>query len=262
VGVSDEALGELSPRAREPVQRARAMSMSYGVRLFAAPGERRRVVVALGEAHLKLRRASELGKEVVAAFDLRGVETFQARRVAAGRALRVLIHGPRLLLRVLSLGAVKGSTITDAKALSSGTTVELERVDRVPLSLHVMSVYLASFFAVAFAYLGVGLVAWLFGAGAPWLDVVGAWLQYATAAFEAHMLLLVPAFVLRRRPWAWWVHPLVALVVVRDGFMADATAEMMRAHPDVTEAVVVMGRAHLPGLERELVERHGFRRIA
>ena len=237
------------------------MKLSYGVRVFMAPGESGRVVVALGEAHLKLRRASDLGKEVVAAFDLRGVETFQARRVLAGRALRVLIHGPRVALRVLSLGAVKGSTITDAKALPSGTTVELERVDRVPLSLHVMSVYLATFFAVAFAYLGVGLAAWPLGAYAPWLARVGAWLQWATAAFEAHMVLLVPAYLLRQRAWAWLVHPLVALVVVRDGFMAAATARMMSEHPGVDEAVVVMGRAHLPGLERELVERHGFRRV-
>jgi hypothetical protein len=50
-------------------------------------------------------------------------------------------------------------------------------------------------------------------------------------------------------------------VSVRDKLMANGTVQMLSDHPEVQSAVVVMGRAHLPGFERELVDLHGFRRI-
>ena len=80
-------------------------------------------------------------------------------------------------------------------------------------------------------------------------------------ALEVHLLALVPAFLLRRRSWSWILHPAVGLITARDALMAEGTVAMLEAHPDAESAVVVMGRAHLPGYERELVEKHGFVRI-
>lgn len=256
-GGDGEAL--LSPEARALVARAREMPLSYGVRVLVAPGAR--PLVVLGEAHVKLGAAHALGREIVSAFALRGVETFPADRITLGRALRVLIHGPRLLLRALTLGAVKGSTITCAKALSHGETVELERAPDYPLGLHVMSVYLTLFFALAFGTLGADLVSWALGPGGEAVDAVSSYAKLALALVEVHMILLLPpAILLRRKAWAWMVHPLVAIVGARDKIMADGAAQMMRDRPEVAEAIAVMGRAHLPGFERELTTRHGFTR--
>jgi len=109
--------------ARGALERARAEKMSYAVRFYACPGENRRLLVVLGEAHLKLAHASALGKEVVSRFELRGVETFQRRRVVAGGVLWLLIHVPRWILRTLSGGLVKDSTITDAKPSGCSRTI-------------------------------------------------------------------------------------------------------------------------------------------
>ncbi|HVH41977.1 MAG TPA: hypothetical protein VM925_06520 [Labilithrix sp.] len=241
---------ELLPLGGRPaLERARREPLSYAVRCVIAPGPRPRVVVILGEAHLKLQAASALGKQVVSRFELRGVETFQTRRIAAGRLLGFLIHAPRNVLRALSLGMIKGSTITEAKAIETGHTDELERTDAVPVALHVASVYLAAFFAVFWSYFFLNLG----GIEIPWLRLL-------VIVFEVHLLALVPAYLLRGRPWAWLIHPAVALLTARDMIMAEGTVRMLREHPEPTAAVVVMGRAHLAGYERELVEKHGFER--
>jgi hypothetical protein len=134
----------VEPVSREPLERAERMPISYAVRYLCAPDGR--TLVILGEAHVKLGRAAAVGREIVASFALRGVETFPERKVFVGRALWLLIHLPRLLLRALSLGWIKGSTITEAKALTHGTTVELERDAEIPFGLHVGATYLAALF--------------------------------------------------------------------------------------------------------------------
>jgi hypothetical protein len=57
------------------------------------------------------------------------------------------------------------------------------------------------------------------------------------------------------------VHPFIGILTLRDAIMANGTLKMLADHPEDRTAVVVMGRAHLPGFEAELVEKHGFRRI-
>src|SRR5262245_6620518 len=131
---------------RRAVERARAKRVSYAVRLVRAPDGR--IVVILGEAHLKLAEAADIGKDFRGSFELRGVETFQRKQILAGRLLGVLIQAPRSLLRLLSFGAIKGSTITDAKQLPSGYTVELERAKRMPFGLHITSLYMTAYFAI------------------------------------------------------------------------------------------------------------------
>jgi hypothetical protein len=259
---ADSSLADetLTAGARDALARARRQPLSYGVRMYACPGTARRLLVVLGEAHVKLAPAAALGREIVGEFELRGVETFQRRQVAAGNLLWLFIHVPRLVLRALTFGLVKGSTITDAKQLPSGVTVELERTRGIPIALHAACAYLALFFGVAFTHLGLTAAIALWpGLG----DVLGglmAWVTLAIVALEVHMLLLVPAFALRRRSWSWLVHPAIGLVTTRDMLMAEGTVRMLEDHR-ASAAVVVMGRAHLPGFERELCEKHGFRRI-
>jgi hypothetical protein len=238
----------LPPGARAALEQALSRPLSYSARCVLTPLPERRVVVILGEAHVKLGLASALGKALLNCFELRGVETFQRRQIAAGRWLGFLIHAPRVLLRVLSFGLVKDSTIVDAKAITTGATVELERASSVPLPLHVASVYLAALFSVLYPVVGLQLA----GVGLPrWLLMLGVF-------FQLHCYLVLPAYVFRRHSWAWLINPGIALVTVRDSLMAAGTVRMLREHPQASAAIVVMGRAHVAGYERELIERHGF----
>ena len=52
----------------------------------------------------------------------------------------------------------------------------------------------------------------------------------------------------------------IAILSTRDTLMAEGTVRMLREHPEPSAAVVVMGRAHVNGYERELVLKHGFER--
>lgn len=239
----DEGLPE---DARAPLERARAKRLSYVVRVLTSPDGR--PVVVLGEAHMKLGTAAEIGRDVVRAFPLRGVESFPVEHVLFGRPLWLFVHGPRLLLRALTFGAVKGSTITEAKAVTTGHTVELEKTGPAPFALQVGAAYLSLFFGLFFALLACQAL------GTP-----PTWLTWAVLLLELHLLLLVPAWSLRRRRWAWVVHPFLAILATRDVLMARGTRDMLAAYPGADPAVVVMGRAHVPGYVRVLVERHGFR---
>lgn len=241
-------IDELLPAgARPALERAAQKSLSYAVRYLVAPGPRARALVILGEAHVKMGDAADLGAEVVRSFELRGVETFQQEDVAGGRALGLLIHAPRALLRALSLGTVKGSTITEAKSIPTGHTVELEKTENVPRALHAASLYLASMFGVTYASMVLRAV----GIPVPIL-------RQLERAFLIHFLAAAPAYALRAQPWAWLVHPLPSILTARDTLLAEGTVRMLRDHPEPSAAVVVMGRAHVAGYERELVEKHGF----
>jgi hypothetical protein len=226
------------------------MPLSYAVRVLRAPDDR--LVVVLGEAHMKLAKAAAIGKDVVGAFDLRGVETFQRKQVFGGRALGVVINVPRMLLRLVSFGAIKGSTITAAKQLPSGHTVELERAKRMPFGLHVTAVYMTAFFVVSF----LTMLAPLLVGVLPGLVAVVMVLAFA---FQLHMIALVPAVLLRRHSWSWIIHPFVGILTLRDELMSRGTLTMLADHPRERYAVVVMGRAHVSGYSRLLVEKHGFR---
>lgn len=242
-------MNDLPERARRALERAHAEPLSYAVRLVRAPDGR--LVAILGEAHLKLAKASAIGKDVVSAFELRGVETFQRKQITWGRALGFVISAPRTLLRALSLGAIKDSTIVDAKQLPSGYTVELERAKRMPFGLHVVSVYMTTFFVVSFL---VPLAPVL----APIVPGFVAALTVVALGFQLHLLALVPGILLRRYAWSWVVHPFLGILTLRDELMSAGTLRMLEDHPSMQEAVVVMGRAHVSGYSRMLVEKHGF----
>jgi hypothetical protein len=240
---------DLPENARRALERAHAEPLSYAVRLVRAPDGR--LVAILGEAHLKLAKASAIGKDVVSSFELRGVETFQRKQITWGRALGVVIHAPRALLRALSFGAIKDSTIIDAKQLPSGYTVELERAKTMPFGLHVVSVYMTTFFVVSFLALLAPVLA-------PIVPGFVAALMLVALAFQVHLLALIPGFFLRRYAWSWVVHPFLGILTLRDELMSAGTLRMLEDHPRIPEAVVVMGRAHVSGYSRLLVERYGY----
>jgi hypothetical protein len=240
---------DLPSRAREALDRARARKLSYAVRILRAPDGRH--VAVLGEAHMKGREAAAIGRAVVASFELRGVETFQRKQLFLGRALGVLIHFPRRLLQLASLGALQGSTITEAKQLPSGATVELERTKKVPFGLHVTSAYMTLFFTIVFLGLASPLVERI-------SPVLATLVALANVALQLHMLLLVPAIVLRRHAWSWVIHPLIGILTLRDRLMAEGTVAMLADYPRERCAVVVMGRAHVAGYSQRLVEMFGF----
>ncbi len=243
------------------LEAAKAETLSYSVRLLLSPAidtAPSRVVVVLGEAHMKLSKAYDIGFELVRRFDLRGVETFQSKQIRAGRLLGKLIHLPRVALRKLSFGKVRDSTIVAAKTLPNGHCEELERADHVPFALHAASVYLTALFLIAGASFVSSIAQGLRPESVP-MSELAAWLAWCTRALQTHMIALVPAWFLRRHAWSVWIHPLIAIVNVRDTLMANGTVRMLREHPGSSPAVVVMGRAHVPGYARELIERHGFR---
>lgn len=245
-------MNDLPEKARRALDKARAEKVSYVVRLVRAPD--RRIVALLGEAHMKFEKAAEIGKEVVSAFELRGVETFQRDKVTWGNALGVVINGPRILLRVLTFGRLKGSTITDAKQLPSGHTVELERAKHMPLGLHVAAVYMTSYLVVS----ALTVLAPLLAPFVPWLATL---ITVLAALFQLHLVMLVPGFLLRRHPYSWLIHPFLGILTPRDILMSAGTVQMLADYPKDTSAVVVMGRAHVSGYERLLVEKHGFERL-
>jgi hypothetical protein len=245
-------MNDLSEGARRAVESARAERLSYSVGILRAPDGR--LVAILGEAHMKLPKAAAIGKAVVGQFDLRGVETFQRTQVAGGRALGAIITAPRLLLRMLSLGTIQGSTITDAKQLPSGHTVELERTNHVPLGLHVASLYMSAFFVVAFLAPLTPLLI-------PIAPGLAAAITSCATLFRVHLFALLPGVAFRRRSWSWVLHPFLGILTLRDELMAQGTVRMLEDHPTVDAAVVVMGRAHVPGYARILVERHGFAHV-
>ncbi len=245
----------LSAEARAAVERAVARPLSYGIRLLTSPGEPRRLIVVAGEAHLKLRRASEIGRQLVGAFELRGVESFPRERVVAGRALKLLIEAPRFLIRLLSGGLVRDSTIRAARQAASGRVFLLESVSRIPLALHVATIHMAAFFAVMFAVtLALPFQAWI-------PDRVLEPLAIVTLVLSCHLVGLIPALLLRRRRWSWLIHPWVAILAARDTMMAEGTVRMLAENPQPLSALVIMGRGHCPGYERELVEKYGFSRL-
>jgi hypothetical protein len=243
----------LPAEARAAIASARAQPLSYGVHLLASPDGR--VLVVLGEAHLKLEEASRTGKELIEAFELRGVEGFPRKRVFAGRILKVLIDAPRVVIRALSFGVVKDSSIIDARSAASGHTVPLENASPIPLGLHVASLYLTVFFAVAFSLtLLLPFQGWIPAIVMGPLIGLGLLFQY-------HLFALMPAMLLQRHSWSWVLHPAVAILSARNLMMVEGTVRMLADHPEPRAALVIMGRAHLPGYQRELVVAHGFKRV-
>lgn len=240
----------LGDGSRAALREADERPLSYRLR-FLLDSEGKRLLVVVGEAHVKLGAAHALGRRIVSSFELRGVESFPAT-VFGGRVLKGMIHGPRWLLTKLSLGFVHGSTITTALELDEGQTVRLERDDDVPRPLHVASVYLIGFHIA----LVLGILLPLVGTNA-WLALL--WVPFGLLQMH-FMLTIVPAVLLRTQPWSHWINPVVAILGLRDATMARGTLAMLAEHTEPDCVVVLMGRAHLAGYCRRMMAA-GYREV-
>jgi hypothetical protein len=210
-----------------------------------------RQVFVLGESHVKTRAAAGRCRRAVEAFSLRGVERLQRDAVFAGSLLGGTFEGMRGAVEALSGGQLAGSTIEVALDSTEGRTVELEQTDRVPLGLHVGTGYLAVYTSFVLPALLV-LPVW---GGLPALRPLRA----AVKLLGLHLYALPLAYVLRDRPWAWAIQPLITILTVRDGLLVEGIRRMLAEH-GAAPALVIVGRAHVRGIVDGLVE-HGFRRV-
>jgi len=208
-----------------------------------------RSVYILGESHVKTREAADLCRQAVGAFQLRGVERLQREDVFAGVLLGGVLERARDALERLSGGQLAGSTIEVALEMSEGETVELERTERVPRSLDVGTGYLAVYTTFVLPAL---LTMPLWGT-IPSLRA----LRVISRLLGLHLYALPLAYVLRERPWAWVIQPLITILTVRDDLLADGIRRMLETHLE-GPALVIVGRAHVHGVVERLVE-HGFR---
>lgn len=210
-----------------------------------------REVFVLGESHVKSRGAADRCSQAVAGFSLRGVERLQRDEVFAGALLGGFFERMRAALQTLSADHLAGSTIEVALDAPEGNTVELEQTERVPLGLHVGAGYLAVYTSLA---LPAMLVMPLWG-NIPSLRPLRA----VVKLLGLHLYALPLAYALRDRPWAWAIQPLITILTVRNELLVEGIQRMLAAHPGAP-ALVIVGRAHVPGVVDRLVE-HGFRRV-
>ena len=210
-----------------------------------------RQVFVLGESHVKTRRAAELCRRAVESFSLRGVERLQRENVFAGELLGAFFEKVRGALELLSGGQLAGSTIEVALDLREGNTVELERTERVPASLNVGTGYLGVYTTVVLPAL---LLMPLWGGVAALRP-----LRAALRLVGLHLYALPLAYALRDRPWGWAIQPLITILTVRDELLADGIRRMLATHP-AAPALVIVGRAHVPGVVDRLLGQ-GFRRL-
>jgi hypothetical protein len=243
---------------REAIETARSHPISYKIRMVTAPNGR--LLVVLGEAHLKLPHAHRIGNDLVDAFGLRGVESFQKADIFAGRLTAFLVHFFYKALRVFSLGLIKGSTITAAIKSPRGRTIQIERSEHTPLPLHIASVYLAAVFL--YIYLRYGILLLNYWHAIP-QSAYAMYNRFLTLSsyFNYFTYALIPAYFLRHQPWGWLIHPLIAILSVRDQLMVAGTVRMLADFPDAEPALVIMGRAHLAGYIRELTKKHQFTEV-
>ena len=210
-----------------------------------------RELFVLGETHVKTRRAAGICRQAVQGFSLRGVERLQRDQVFAGRLVGAFLETAREALQLLSGARLAGSTIEVALELPEGITVELEQSDQVPLGLHVGVAYLA-------LYMGLVIPALLLQ---PWWGPVAPFrpLRVAVRLLGLHLYALPLAYVLRDRPWAWVLQPLVTILTLRDELLADGIRHMLATH-STDPALVIVRRAHVRGVVARLLE-NGFCRV-
>lgn len=241
-------MGRVSASTQDVLAEVSRLPLHVVVGLESPEG---REIFVVGESHVKTRGAAETCRRAIEAFSLRGVERLQRDDVFAGSLLGAFFERARGALQMLSGGHLAGSTIEVALELPEGHTVELEQTERVPLGLNVGTGYLAVYTTLVLP----ALLVMPFWGSIPSLRP----LRVAVKLLGLHLYALPLAYVLRDRPWAWAIQPLITILTVRDELLVDGIRRMLAAHP-AAPAVVIVGRAHVPGVVDRLLE-HGFRRV-
>ena len=243
---------QLSEAALASLKAISVASKTHGLSFWRSPSGK--LVVTLGEVHLKFKKAKMLGKTAVDAFELRGVEGMRfwqpGLSTTIAKWLGFCLIFPQLVIRKLAAGQVKGSTILDALAATHGKTVALEGGFRLGPRTWWALIGLTSFVPVMM--------------GAVWLLMhypTPDWFETALVAYEVYFGMgMIPALLLRHHSWAIWVHPIAGLIYERDQYMATQTVNMLETHDELA-ALAIMGRAHLKGYGLAL-QRHGFKEVA
>ena len=242
---------QLSEAALASLKAISIASKTHGLSFWQSPSGK--LVVTLGEVHLKFKKAKMLGKIAVDAFNLRGVEGMRfwqpSLSTTLAKCLGFFLVFPQLLIRKLMGGHIKGSTILDALGAKHGKTVALEGGFKLGFRTWWALIGLTSFVPLMM--------------GAVWLMMyypTPDWFQPAFFAYEIYFGVgMIPALLLRHHSWAIFVHPIAGLIYERDQHMATQTMKMLEQSEEVA-ALAVMGRAHLKGYGLAL-KSHGFTQL-
>ena len=229
---------QLSEAALASLKAISIASKTHGLTFWQSPSGK--LVVTLGEVHIKFKKAKLLGKAAVDAFQLRGVEGMRfwhpSLSTTLAKCLGFCLVFPQLLIRKLLGGQLKGSTILDALEATHGKTVALESGFKLGFRTWWALIGLTSFVPVMM--------------GAVWAMMyypIPDWFQSAVWAYEIYFGVgMIPALLLRHHSWAILVHPIAGLIYERDQHMAEQTVKMLE-EVDEPAALAIMGRAHLKG---------------
>ena len=241
----------LSKKALASLKAISIASKTHGLSFWQSPSGK--LVVTLGEVHLKLKKAKLLGKAAVDAFDLRGVEGMRfwhpSPSTTLAKCFGFLLVFPQLLIRKLTANQVKGSTILDAWAATHGQTVALEMGFKPGVRTWWALIGLSTFIPA------MSLAVWLLT-----YYPMPFWFEAAVVSYEMYFVVgLIPSLLLRHHSWAIFVHPLAGLIYERDRYMAEQTVKMLEESSEQT-ALTIMGRAHLKGFGLAL-QNDGFTKL-
>jgi len=242
---------QLSKAALASLKAISIASKTHGLSFWQSPSGK--IVVTLGEVHLKLKRAKLLGKSAVDAFELRAVEGMRfwqpSLSTTFAKCLGFLLVFPQLLIRKLTANQVKGSTILDAWAATHGKTEALEKGFKPGIRTWWALIGLTSF-APAMS-LGI------------WLLIhypMPYWFEMGVLGYEIYFVAgLIPSLLLRHHSWAILIHPLAGLIYERDRYMGEQMVKVLEESNEQA-ALAIMGRAHLKGFGLVL-QSHGFTKL-
>ena len=228
---------------------------SYAIRVLV--NDRGQTVVLLGETHRKSRHAADLGRAVVDAFPRIGVEGADAGEYWGGRCFALTVRACHALIRVLSLGLLSGrSTIEEAYARKDREIIELEEGHVPDLNEQFFSVSLPALVALLAAD-GAAKIA-----GVVWTDpqtlAVSHAIQLGTTAVAVPgMVATIGGLALQ------WLRRggRTGILGHRNATMAGNIEKYLEADPGRDTLLVVIGRAHVPGLAAALEERFQYRTV-
>lgn len=219
---------------------------------------RPRLVILAGETHVKSQEASGVGLELLNHFALRGLEGANVKDNLAAKILGVYLT----VINSFSIRALgrAGSTIHDARDVQAtsgakSVNVHLEKGHRSSLreKLSMTQLILAlSSPVLVFAgdFLGKGSA----------MDLAISAFVLTHAGYAIAQIALAEKY--SERPWFSRLFPLHnGLLDERNETMVTQIEKALIDHPEYDHMLVLVGSAHVHGLEKLLIERYGFSQV-
>ena len=213
-----------------------------------------RLVVLLGESHYKDGRNAEIGRDVLKHFPVRGIEGYDPSLTLGGRLFAWVA---RPLMRLAAFRS-EGSTTQETVAQDDMVAVFhleknhkpglAERVETliVPTSILSLLLYVVPCMLPKSSFAHMIRIAALCGA----LSLV--YFAVGTALSDRF----------QHRRWFRRLFGLtLGLVSGRDKTMAGNIDEIMREYPDVENILNIVGKYHVPGMKRLLLDAYGYKEI-